>query len=79
MYVGHSSSLILYFARSSVGCDSDHCGNKEEKKSYLITRPPEAAESQYIIVSSSIMHKERVSTLFFYSGSMIPLFLCKSR
>ena len=72
----------LYFARSSVGCDSDHCGNKEEKKSLkllLITRPPEAAESQYIIVSSSIMHKEKVSILFCYSGSMIPLFLSKSR
>ena len=45
----------------------------------LITRPPEAAESQYIIVSSSIMHKEKISILFCYSGTVIPLLLCKSR
>ena len=45
----------------------------------LITRPPEAAESQYIIVSSSIIPIEKVSTLSFYNRTMIPLFLCKSR
>ena len=43
MYVGHSSSQILYFARSSVGCDSDHCGNKEENESLNITAHYEAA------------------------------------
>ena len=64
MYVGHSSSLILYFARSSVGCEIDHSG---ALTMLLITRPPEAAERQYTIVSSSIMHKEKIFTLLCYS------------
>ena len=42
-------------------------------------RPPEAAKSQNIILSSSIIHKEKIQILICYSGTMIHLFLCKSR
>jgi len=43
------------------------------------TRPPEAAESQFIIVLSSIIYKEKISILFCCSRTRIPLLLCKSR